>query len=320
MGDAMRARVMAAAETLGYRPNRLASALATGRYSTVALLVPDITNWVMSELSKAVEEVAHARHYTVTICNTDKRVSRERAHLEELAGHRVGGLIAVAEGVAALEYRRLMDDGTRIVLVNNRVEGLDAPLVRFEREQAIKSALARLSDGGRRRVGVLAPESTPADGSRPDSAVATSRLGVRSLVQHCAEALGVEVVVDSRPMRSVADGRAAMQALRDLAAPPSAVFAASWPHTLGMLAVVNRMDTAQRRDLGLVGTGVAEYVDAVAPWLSYVDLPAREQGRVAAERLFLAIDDGDDGSPRECVIPVRLVERESLASSAVAAS
>ena len=39
MRDATRERVLAAARTLGYQPNRAASALASGRYPTIAMLV-----------------------------------------------------------------------------------------------------------------------------------------------------------------------------------------------------------------------------------------------------------------------------------------
>jgi LacI family transcriptional regulator len=311
MGDELRARVIAAAETLGYRPNRLASALASGHYSTVAVLVPDITNWVVADLVKAVEEVATERHHTVTICQTDKEVRRERAHLEELAGHRVGGLIAIAEGVDAGAYRQLLDVGTRIVLVNNRVAGLDVPIVRFDYEGAVTAALRRLSAAGRGPVGVLVPESTPSEGARPSSDVATGRLGVRRLVERCARTLGVEVIVESRETRSIADSRDAALALFQRPSPPTAILAASWPHTLGLLAVVNRLDIEERRRLHLVGTAVREYVDAIAPWLSFIDLPSRHQGHAAARRLFDAIDGREDEGRREVVIPLELVERES---------
>ena len=133
MRDATRERVLEAARTLGYRPNRVASALASGRYPSIALLTADITNLVNADIVKAVEAVCTPRAYTVTICHTDKDVDRERAHLDDLLGHRAAGLIAKAEGAETTRYRRLLDAGTRIVLIDNPILDLDLPIVRLDR-------------------------------------------------------------------------------------------------------------------------------------------------------------------------------------------
>jgi DNA-binding LacI/PurR family transcriptional regulator len=133
------------------------------------------------------------------------------------------------------------------------------------------------------------------------------------MVEQCAAQLGLTIPIEARPLRSLADGRDAMTALLAADRPPTAVFATNWLHTLGMLWVVNRMDDADRRRLGMIGTGVAEYIDAIAPWLSFVEIPARQQGRAAIDLLFARID-GTDGPPgREIVLSLQLVERASTA-------
>ena len=313
MREATRQRVLAAARTLGYRPNRIASALASGRYPAVAVLVADITNLVNADIVKAVEEVCTPRDFTVTVCHTDKDVDRERAHLDDLLGHRVGGLIAKAEGAEPARYARLLDAGTRIVLIDNPILGLDLPIVRFDRERVTREALACLATAGHRRIGVIVPESPLGEGAEPTTGVLTDRLIARRMVERCAAQLGMALAVEARPLRSLADGRAAMLALLGADRPPTAVFATTWLHTLGMLAVVNRLPMRERARLGLVGTGVAEYLDAIAPWLSYVEIAAREQGLAAADLLFAEIDGTASPVPREVVLPLRLVERDSTA-------
>jgi DNA-binding LacI/PurR family transcriptional regulator len=77
------------------------------------------------------------------------------------------------------------------------------------------------------------------------------------------------------------------------------------------------MADAERRRLGLIGAGVAEYLDAIAPWLTYIAIPAREQGRVAIETLFTLLDGADQAPVTEVVLPMSLVERESTAPHAV---
>ena len=52
--------VEAAAQRLGYRPNRAAAALRTGRTHTIGVLVPDITNPVFPPILQGIEAAAAA--------------------------------------------------------------------------------------------------------------------------------------------------------------------------------------------------------------------------------------------------------------------
>lgn len=316
MRDATRERVLEAARTLGYQPNRVASALASGRYASIALLVADITNLVNADIVKAVEGVCAPRAHTVTICHTDKDVDRERAHLDDLLGHRVAGLVAKGEGAEPARYERLLDAGTRIVLIDNPILGLDLPIVRLDRDRVTREALASLAAAGHERIGAIVTDSPFPPETMPTTGVLTDRFLAQRMVERCAAQLGLTVAIEARPLRSLADGRDAMLALLGRDRPPSAVFATTWLHTLGMLSVVNRMDIAERSRLGLIGAGVAEYVDAIAPWLSFVAIPAREQGRVAIEQLFASIDGTAGQIEHEIVLPMRLVERDSTARQA----
>ena len=140
------------------------------------------------------------------------------------------------------------------------------------------------------------------------------------MVERCAEQLGLAITVEARPLGSLEDGRDAMLAFLRADQPPTAVFATTWLHTLGMLAVVNRMEVEERRRFGLVGTGVAEYLDAIAPWLSRVEIPAHQQGHAAINLLFSLIDGAATSTAQEIVLPLRLVESESTARPATRAS
>jgi len=58
-----------AAQRLGYRPNRAASALRTGRTHTIGVLVLDITNAVFPPILQGIEASAAARGYFVFVTN-----------------------------------------------------------------------------------------------------------------------------------------------------------------------------------------------------------------------------------------------------------
>src|SRR5215216_639662 len=64
-----RGRVLACAEQLGYRPNRAARALITGRTYNLGLIVADIANPFFPPLIKAAESQARGRDYHVFIAD-----------------------------------------------------------------------------------------------------------------------------------------------------------------------------------------------------------------------------------------------------------
>jgi DNA-binding LacI/PurR family transcriptional regulator len=84
-----------------------------------------------------------------------------------------------------------------------------------------------------------------------------------------------------------------------------------------MLSVANRMTEAERNRLGQIGTGTGEYLDAIAPWLTRLEIPAREQRRAAIDLLFSLIDGTTAQRGQEIVLPMCLVERESTAPQPV---
>ena len=57
VSDATRERVLEAARTLGYVPNKIAGALASQRVNLVAVIIPSLSNMVFPEVMTGVSEV-----------------------------------------------------------------------------------------------------------------------------------------------------------------------------------------------------------------------------------------------------------------------
>ncbi len=60
VGRVNRQRVLRVARQLGYRPNRAAQAMRTGRTRAIGLVLPDLTNPFFPELAQAVENTARS--------------------------------------------------------------------------------------------------------------------------------------------------------------------------------------------------------------------------------------------------------------------
>ena len=66
-----RERIHAAAKQLDYRPNFVARALKFSRTNVIALVVPDLTNALFTELMHGVEEEAARRGYMVLLARAE---------------------------------------------------------------------------------------------------------------------------------------------------------------------------------------------------------------------------------------------------------
>lgn len=95
ISEETRARVMAAVEELGYRPNVLARSLRTQRTQTIALLIADISNGFYHTITRAVQDVAHLNGYEVLISNSDHIYDNEKHFCEVVSRRPVDGMIMV---------------------------------------------------------------------------------------------------------------------------------------------------------------------------------------------------------------------------------
>src|SRR5262245_5188990 len=93
ISEATRQRVLRIIDELGYRPNALARSLVSGKSSTVALIIPQITDPFFPEVMLGVENVARQHGYSVFLCNTNDDPQQELFYVDILATKRVDGII-----------------------------------------------------------------------------------------------------------------------------------------------------------------------------------------------------------------------------------
>jgi len=93
VGSLMRRKVLQAARQLGYRPNRAAQAMRTGRTRAIGLVLPDLTNPFFPELAQAVENTARSLGLLVCLIDSQGRADGEADGFALLMQHAVDGVI-----------------------------------------------------------------------------------------------------------------------------------------------------------------------------------------------------------------------------------
>src|SRR5216683_2017032 len=93
VGHIIRKKVLHAAKQLGYRPNRAAQAMRTGRTRAIGLVLPDLTNPFFPELAQAVENTARGLGLVVCLVDSQGRADGEADGFALLMQHAVDGII-----------------------------------------------------------------------------------------------------------------------------------------------------------------------------------------------------------------------------------
>src|ERR1700760_659608 len=91
VSTAMRERVLAAVEELGYRPDLLAQGLRRGATLTVGFLVGDIAHPLLAAIVKGAEARLRLDGYSVLIANSQRELAFEGEGARVVTARPVGG-------------------------------------------------------------------------------------------------------------------------------------------------------------------------------------------------------------------------------------
>jgi LacI family transcriptional regulator len=310
-----RERVTEAARRLGYQRNELAAAMITGRSNTVAFVVADIENSYFAAAARGVSDVARAAGYELLLVNTDEDVAVERSALAVLVSKRVDGVIvAPASPVDVAHLAAVQQTGCPVVLLDRRVQGVDADVVLVDNLAAARDVVERLLAAGHRRIAMVTGGASSADQERLGSpSGSTGRDRVDGYLGALADA-GVpdpgEYLRTGAHSRALAEQRT--RELLELPSPPTAVFASNSVVAIGVLKALRDARVEIPQQISLVSFDDADWTGVVAPAISVVAQPAQELGRCAAE-VLVARMRGAAGAPRSYVRATEFVSRDSVA-------
>jgi LacI family transcriptional regulator len=301
--DETRQRVLAAAQTLGYVPDRAARGLRTNKSYTIASIIPSITNPFYPAFERGIQDVAEEHEYNLVIYNSDGIAEKERRALLSAQQSRVEGLIVVLFQLGARSLLPLLDQNIAVVrLESHYKEPGEAPLdnLYIDNIAAARAAVTHLIQRGHRRIGVLARNEGPGK---------VRVLGYhQALAAHC---LAPDDTLMQQGEFTEEGGYEAMQRLLDLSERPTAVFAANDMMALGAMLAIQEAGLKVPHDIAVVGFDDIPTARLVNPPLTTVTHFQVDLGRRAAELLFERLTGAAPPHGRTVEMPYQLVVRKS---------
>ncbi len=304
VSPATRARILTASAELGYVPSSAASSLASGRTSTVGVIVPHLTRWYFANVVQGAQEHLRSQGYDLLLYVLGEQEDMHRRITAIATLHkRVDAVLVLNLSLDGPDVAALRGLAVPVALVGAHVPGMSS--VRIDDVAVARTAVEHLLGLGHARIahmGGLAEDAfhfpTPVD-----------RL---TGYQDTLRAAGIEPdpALDVFGGWSVQGGVSAMDQLLALppARRPTAVFASSDEMALGALASARRHGVRVPDDISVVGVDgheMAEFHD-----LTTVAQPVAEQGRLAAAILLDALEGRTAGTaPCQLQVATRLVVR-----------
>ncbi|MET7906543.1 LacI family DNA-binding transcriptional regulator [Streptomyces sp. NPDC005355] len=280
VAEETRARVQAALDELGYRPNLAARNLRAGRTGLIGLAIPELYSPYFGELASLIAEAAQHRSWTVVIDQTFGSPEAERRLLEGTGGRMVDGLIISPWSLRPQELTARARDIPVVLLGEQRAPGV-ADRVAVDNVLAADEATTHLLETGRRRIAAI--------GLQPHLHNETARQRLEGYHRALRRAGLPPDEALQQPVRALhrEDGARAMAALLDSGARPDAVFAFSDELALGALHMAHEHGLRVPDDLAVVGFDGIEDARYAHPPLTTV-VPDKKQ---IAERALQCLAD-----------------------------
>lgn len=302
VSEALRQRVTAAVQELGYVPNIAASRLASSRTHAIGVIVPTLYNVIFAEYLFALHDVLVAAGFQVIVVNSRYSEQEEENAIKVLLGQRVEAIIIAGTHHTPLARQLL----TRAHLpVVETFELSPDPIdlnIGMLQDRAGQAATQHLIDQGFDRVAFLAGNLDHRAQSRFD--------GYRLAMQE-AGLQNLEIITQWQRHSSVALGSDLLALMHERGDRPEAIFCIDDNLALGAMQECRKRGIRVPDDIAIIGFHDLEFSACASPSLSSIMTRRFETGKLAAEKVLSALNSTSRQPPNQIDLGFEVIARES---------
>lgn len=261
----------------------------------IGLLIPDLSNPIFPAIAQALETKATAAGLASILCNTAGSAERESEYVHMLLKRQVDGMFFISCEINDLRgdhrhYRRLLEEGARLVFVNEASDALEIASVGIDPFEAGRSATQHLIELGHERIGHVAG---PAHFSTTRDQVAGRCAAL------LAANLNPEGLISYDHEFSVEGGRRGISQLLDAAGPrPTGVICSNDLMAVGVLNELSDRGLKVPAGMSVVGFDGIDLASWTKPTLTTMEQPIDEIATTAIDALQTMISEPRRALPR----------------------
>jgi LacI family transcriptional regulator len=313
VGAAMRAEIMATAERLGYRPNRVAQGLRNRRSHLVGLILTNLVNASFHTMTEVIQARLDAAGYNTILSVSGGRLDQEQRLLSMLFERQVDGIVMLGSDGLIPQSPLVKDAPVPIVHLVRRLDPQPRDTVLARDREGAYEATAHLLGLGHTRIALIV-------GKRDTHVGNERRAGYLRALKDAGLKPDRSIIV-AGPYEPHTGTRAVSQ-LFSRTEPPTALLIANHEAAFGALPalVERRIDVPKQ-------VSVIVYEDA--PWFAYwgppltvVDNQPTALANAAVSLLLSRLHHQPEPSAPDVAAPPypgsKLIVRSSCASPPVA--
>ena len=303
--DKTRKRVLKAVSELNYEINAVARNLRQKKTNSIGIIVGNVLSQFYSVIAKSVEDIANKFGYNTILCNGDENPEKELNYLKVLKSNRVDGIILTSTGKNAKYVQYLIDSGTKIVLLDRLIEGIDCDAVLVDNTHGAYTAVKHLIDQVYRKIGIV--------NGYLDRTTGAERLkGYLQAIEEAGIAKDDNLIKIGNFKKE--SGWKLTKELLEQSNKPDAIFTTNIDMSMGALIAIKEMGLNIPNDIGIICFDDSDWALILEPPITVIRQPVYQLGSTAAELLIKEIEDKEkelDHKPTILTLSTELIIRNS---------
>lgn len=297
-------KIKSVADSLGYRPNTMASNLRNKKSNTIGIVVPLINRHFFSSVISGVEDVAYKSGYNVVISQSNDNADKEINIVHSMFLNRVDGLIiSIAMQTSNYDHLKLFrKKNIPLVFFDRAVPEMETDKIMVDDRAGGFKVTQHLIDQGYQRIAHV--------GGPQNLLIYQLRLkGYADALEKNGVAYDPSLVLTSTLTSD--EGIVAVKKLMSLPQPPDAIFCAN--DTIALSAMIYLRDNGVRipQEMGIVGFSNEPSSKVVSPPITTIVQPGFEMGQKAAELIIRQIENKEKKTFYNIILPTELEIRDS---------
>jgi LacI family gluconate utilization system Gnt-I transcriptional repressor len=283
---AVRVKIAAALDELGYIPNRAPDMLSNSTSRAIGVLLPSLTNQVFAEVLRGIEDIVDANGYQTILAHFGYKPEREEERLESMLSWNIDGLILTERTHTPKTLKMIEVAGIPVVELMDSVSPCLDIAVGFDNFEAARQMTTAIIARGYRHVAYL--------GARLDERTLIKQQGYQQAM------LDAGLIPRSVMVMSASSYSTGAELLRQarLEYPElDSIFCTNDDLAIGAAFECQRQGLRIPNDIAIAGFHGHDIGQVMEPRLASVLTPREQMGRLGAERLLARIR-GEEVSPK----------------------
>jgi DNA-binding LacI/PurR family transcriptional regulator len=278
VGEESRAKILKAAETLGYRKNAAARTLSAKRSKTIGVLVLDLHNPVFAEILDGVQIEMRKNGFTTMLVSGGDDPVFEQADIDTLMQFQIEGLILISHRLAPERLAAIAAEVPTVVVTRSDIQLPAMDTVSNDDVAGTGLAVDYLVQLGHSKIVCLSGGENPPSKSRVQGYLQAME---RNSLSECAR-------VVAGGLSDATGYAAATEALR---MSPTALVVANDFAAMGAIAAIQEAGLRVPEDISVIGYDGISIGGLRNVNLTTVSQPLAELGTLAATRLVERINN-----------------------------